>query len=201
MKGIILLDHNYTYEGDIVDKDPHGKGIFNFTNGDRYVGECKFGKPDGFGKYTYKTGSTYTGFFSYGKINGIGTYEDNKNIYKGTWRGDKKHGLFYRTSKKGDYVTYLQKWKKNRLIEFDKIQYIRPEALQTIKKNPAKQEKKYQIRFKGNTKECMICLSKPASSTNDKCGHVVVCGECLKKCNQCPICRCPIGNIIELFIS
>ena len=178
MNGIILLDSNYTYEGDIFDNEPHGKGVFTYFNGDKYVGECKFGKIDGFGMYYYKNGSTYTGFFSYGKINGIGTFEDAKNIYKGTWRNDKKHGLFYRT-RKHTYTSFLQKWSNGKFKSSKEIQYIQPETLITIKKNPIFKKKKYRVNYKGNAKLCIGCYDNNTNATNIKCGHVILCYNCL----------------------
>lgn len=200
MKGIILLKSNYTYEGDIVDDEPHGIGTFEYANGDRYQGECKHGKPDGYGTYYFKSGSRYIGFFSYGRLNGIGTYEDDRNIYKGTWRSDKKHGFFYRTNKI-KFDTYMQKWIKNKLINNYQIQYIQPDALRTLKTNPNKKQKKYQISYKGKNKQCIGCYENSTNATNNKCGHVVMCYECLEKCESCPICRSPIETVIKLFIS
>ena len=57
--GIVILKSNYTYEGSILNKEPHGKGIFYYANGDRYVGSCKFGKPDGFGTYYFNNTGKY----------------------------------------------------------------------------------------------------------------------------------------------
>jgi hypothetical protein len=199
MHGIILLKHNYTYEGDIVDGESHGTGHFQYANGDKYRGSCRHDKLDGFGIYTYRSGSNYTGFFSYGKLHGVGTYEDANNIYKGTWRSDKKHGVFHRTNKER-HVTYLQKWIKGRLKTKTIIQYIQPLALITTKTNPNKMPKTYQISYKGNNKQCIGCENNSTNCANDGCGHVVMCVECLSKCDTCPICRCPIGNIVKLFI-
>lgn len=201
MRGLILLKSNYSYEGDVINNEPHGNGIFSYQNGDRYIGQCKFGKLDGYGKYIYRTGAVYIGFFSYSRLHGIGTFEDKKNIYKGPWRCDKKHGMFYRT-RKIDYTTFIQVWKKGKLISEKKTQYIRPELLLTIKKNPLNNKgNKKQIRYKGKNAECVGCCDNATNATNDRCGHVVMCDKCLSKCEVCPICRCPIGNIIKLFIS
>lgn len=200
MSGIILAGSNYTYEGNIINNEAHGKGTFYYANGDKYIGECKFGKLDGFGIYYYKNESKYTGFFSVGKLHGIGTYEDSLNIYKGTWRNDKKHGMFYRTQK-NTYSTFIQKWIRGKLITSNKTQYIRPDALQTIKNNPINKPKKYQITYKGHEKKCMACIENHINATNTACGHVVMCFDCLNKCESCPICRSPIEQIIRLFIS
>jgi hypothetical protein len=200
MNGIILLKSNYTYEGNIIDNEAHGKGVFQYANGDKYCGECKFGKLDGFGKYYYKSKAQYTGFFSFGKIHGVGTYEDSINIYKGTWRNDKKHGMFYRTIK-NIFKTFIQKWNKGRLVKSEPCQYIQPDALQTTKDNPIRRVKKYQITYKGTEKKCMGCYDLSCNTVNDICGHVVMCYKCLSKCERCPICRAPINKLIRLFIS
>jgi len=199
MRGVIILYSNYTYEGDIMDNEPHGNGRFVFANGDIYTGSCRFGKLDGFGIYKFANGDKYTGFFSYGKFHGMGTLENRINISKGNWRIDLKHGVFYKTNKLNKR-THLQRWKNNRLIKDKIIQYVQPKALQTTKKNPNK-NKKYQIAFKGDFKKCIGCYDNAINCANDRCGHVVMCVDCLSKCEQCPICRAPIYNIIKLFIS
>lgn len=199
MKGVIILESQYTYEGDIIDNEAHGQGVFVYENGDKYLGGCKFGKHDGFGIYIYKSKSTYTGFFSAGKIHGIGTFEDKKNIYKGIWCHDRKHGMFYKTNKL-EYKTYLQKWIKNKLINSVEIQYIQPTALRTVKHLSSKR-KKYQKQFRGVEKKCIGCYSNPTNCANIICGHVIMCEGCLNKCDKCPICRAPITQIIRLFIS
>lgn len=200
MNGIILSENNYTYEGTIINNEAHGKGTYLYKNGDKYIGECKYGKPDGFGKYLYKSGSMYLGYFSYGKIHGVGTYEDTNNISKGSWRSDKKHGLFYKT-KKDLCKTFMQKWNRGKLIISEEVQYIQPSALITTKQNPKNIPKKYQITYKGVDKKCMACCDKPTNAINDVCGHVTMCYECLCRCDKCPICRAPIRKIIRLFIS
>ena len=198
MKGVIV--HNdYTYEGDIVDDLAHGYGTFRYNNGDVYTGECLYNKSDGFGVYLYKNGSSYTGFFSFGKFNGIGTYEDSKNTYKGTWRFNYKHGSFYCT-KKSDHITYSQKWIKNNMIEGHSIHYIQPNALKTTKKHPGKSQQ-LQRPYNGKDRRCMACCTAPTNATNTKCGHVVMCFDCLHKCDVCPVCRAPVISILKLFVS
>jgi hypothetical protein len=200
MNGIVILTENYTYEGGIVNKEPHGRGIFQYANGDRYVGECKFGKADGYGTYYFKAGGIYKGFFSYGKIDGVGTYTDSTNVYKGTWRRDRKHGSFYKTNLHTS-TTYKQLWMKGKLITSVPVQYIQPDALQTTKNNPITGPKKYQTAYKGNEKKCITCMDKTCNATNVRCGHVCMCHECLSKCTRCPICRVPISQIIKLYVS
>lgn len=213
MCGVIIDENNYVYEGKILDGEPHGVGIFYFSNGDTYRGKCQFSRLDGFGVYTYKNGSIYTGFFSYGKFHGVGTYEDNEYIYKGQWRNDKKHGMFFKTAKLS-FETYTQRWNKGKLILTEKTQYIPPKMLQTSEKNNTRKNNTRKSnthirdgntdiktkKFRGIEKKCIGCCEDSTNSTNANCGHVVMCYNCLKKCDTCPICRSPITNIIKLFI-
>ena len=198
--GLIIRRGNYTYEGTFRDDEPHGKGIFCYSNGDIYKGSCKFGYPDGFGIYTYRKGCKYTGFFRAGKLCGIGTFEDNKNIYKGPWYNGAKHGIFYCTKKK-TFRTYKQKWKKGTMVESENHQYIQPAALATVKVNPLKLRRRYQIPFKGRQKSCSTCTERPADAISTACGHVIVCYKCWEACETCPICRAPKSEIIRLYIS
>lgn len=200
MNGIIILTENYTYEGKIVNKYPHGHGTFQYANGDKYIGNCHIGKPDGYGIYYFSNNSKYTGFFSNGKINGIGTFNDNINVYKGTWRNDKKHGSFYKTII-AKHQTWKQLWMKDKLIATEPTQYLQPSALNTTKVNPIKSPKVYQTSFKGVEKVCMACMERPTNAANTRCGHVVMCYDCLSKCTRCPICRSPIHHILKLFVS
>jgi hypothetical protein len=200
MKGILVLSNNYTYEGDILYNEPHGFGSFHYTNGDRYVGQCQFGRSDGYGTYYYKSGATYIGYFSFGKFHGVGTFEDSKNITKGSWRLDRKHGHFIKTNKI-EQTTVRQLWIKHRIRKEETIQYIPPNALKTTAKNPNKQPKTLQITYKGTHIMCIGCSSNPVSACNPQCGHVCMCYDCLNKCDKCPICRCGMEQPIKLFIS
>lgn len=197
--GMINLMSNYTYTGDIVDNMPHGRGVFHYQNGDVYRGECYYGRLDGFGVYNYKNGGKYQGFFSNGKINGIGTYTDARNVYKGTWRLDKKHGMFYCT-RLDEPVTYRQKWINGKLVEGVRAQYVEPCFLQTVKQHPRRTVRRAPYNGK-NDRRCLACCAAPTNATSAQCGHVVMCYECLGRCDLCPICRVPIVDRIQLFIS
>ena len=198
--GYVFSTANFTYEGYMLNDEPHGKGVFNYSNGDKYVGECRFGKHDGYGTYYFNDGSIYAGFSTIGKCNGIGTYENASKIFKGSWRDGKKHGVFIKTNKIR-CVTYQQLWLKDKKISQTQIQYIQPAALQTVKENPFRKPKIYQTSYKGRDKCCITCMENPTNAVNSKCGHVALCYDCLNKCDRCPICRCNIENIIKLFAS
>ncbi len=194
----------FTYEGDVLDSRwPHGKGIFYYDNGDIYEGEVKYGKPDGYGKKKIMTNNGfvyYTGFFILGKQNGIGTLETDKNICKGNWRTNMKYGKFIKTNKEKKR-TYEELWIKGKLIKTTPRQYIREELLKTSDINP-KYEKTKEVKvYKGKEKKCIGCYENSTNSTNTKCGHVVMCYDCLIKCDKCPICRCEMGPILKLYLS
>lgn len=199
MRGKIITNI-YTYVGDIQENLSHGKGTYNFTNGDKYVGESKNDKIDGFGTYEFANKSKYTGFFTYGLFNGMGTYENNKIITKGTWRLDMKHGIFIKTYKE-KFKTFAQKWESDELIESKEIQYTNPDLLYTTRENPKNSPKIKGIKFKGVEKKCIGCYQSTVSACMVRCGHVAMCYDCLNKCDCCPICRAPKSKILHLYIS
>lgn len=198
--GVITLADSYTYEGSIHYNEAHGKGTFYYSTGDKYIGNCKLGKRDGFGIYYFGTTARYTGYFSYGKFNGIGTYENADIITKGTWRNDRQHGVFYMTEKK-THLTYQQLFFRGSLRDVRLTQYIQPAALATTIDNPIKKPKVYQVSYKAQEKKCIGCAEKNMNATNNNCGHVTMCYDCLCKCDRCPICRTPIDRIIKLYVS
>lgn len=197
MNCIVILNNNYTYEGDIKCNEPNGNGKFIYANGDIYEGECKFGKPHGYGFYKYILGPKYIGFFSSGKFNGIGTYEDSNNILKGPWSLDKKNGIFIETDKK-KFKTYRRLYIDNVLYSYYEDQYIDRKYLITYKKHHSKQI--YQKKFNGKEKKCITCTVNNVDAVC-LCGHLICCYQCLTKCKSCPICRKPIENIIRLYVS
>lgn len=103
-----------------------------YYNGDCYIGECKNAKLHGFGEYKYSSGEKYIGFFINGKMHGIGTYVDSENVYKGPWRNDLKHGVFYRTHIP-TRITYMQKYTSGKLIDTFQIEYKPSETLYAVK--------------------------------------------------------------------
>ena len=52
----------------------NGRGISNYSNGNKYEGNFKEGKFDGQGTLTYSNGSIYLGQFSNNEFNGKGLY-------------------------------------------------------------------------------------------------------------------------------
>ena len=58
-----------------------------------------------------------------------------------------------------------------------------------------KEVDKLEIEF-----TCVICLSNKKSMLFVECGHFVVCFNCSKQCDKCPICS-KVSNIIKVFLS
>jgi len=48
-------------------------------------------------------------------------------------------------------------------------------------------------------KRCCICLKKERRYVCGPCGHYKLCGECIKKVTNCPICRTHIVHKIKVF--
>jgi hypothetical protein len=188
MQKIITL--RYHYIGDTYHDQPHGHGTYVYNNGDTYIGDSQYGRLDGFGKYIYHA-ARYTGFFSFNKFHGEGTFEDIYNIYKGPWRNDQRHGIFYKTDKILK-KSYKQFWQSDTLIANDEILFVDPQSLATKRHNTRK-------LFVSNN-PCVGCCTSRALCAIVSCGHVVMCEFCLSQCKTCPICRIPIDRIIKLFI-
>ena len=99
-----------SYEGEMCENLPDGKGKEIYKNGDEYVGHFLRGKKNGFGVYykpgqyrytgnfrnnkmtgygkiDYENGSSYSGEFENGLYNGKGTLvEKDKTEKKGVWK-------------------------------------------------------------------------------------------------------------------
>lgn len=200
-KGKIFYGKDATYSGYILEKMPYGEGKLLFSNGDQYIGSFMLGKFDGFGTYKYTSiNSQFTGFFSFDEFHGIGTYEDPLIICKGTWRNGFKHGYFYKTDKFTN-KTIKQLYFSDMIIAWRKVEYIHPDRLQTVKKNPMLSVKKINKKFKGHVKKCIGCYVNSALCAVINCGHVVMCHDCLTKCVKCPMCRGPINEILQLYVN
>ncbi|VVB15141.1 unnamed protein product [Arabis nemorensis] len=53
-------------------------------------------------------------------------------------------------------------------------------------------------------KECVICLTEPKDTAVMPCRHLCLCSDCAKELrfqsNKCPICREPIGQLMEIKV-
>ncbi len=135
VKGIqkLTLADGSSYEGQVVDGKPHGKGITMLENGDRYEGEMKNGFADGSGHYYGADGhdakgqwendlhhgfnivrnkdGRYEGNFINGEPGGIGIYKwANGDRFEGEW----KDGLPYKGLMDFSHVKYNGELDKDR---------------------------------------------------------------------------------------
>jgi len=46
---------------------------------------------------------------------------------------------------------------------------------------------------------CVVCLSRPKSVLARPCRHMVLCSSCIRKLDQCPMCRKPIESLERVF--
>lgn len=100
------------------------KCVLNYTNGDKYEGEVLNGQREGYGVYYYQNGDKYEGIWSKNKKHGMGSmcYKDG-NMYIGQWKNSEKHGtgvFYYKTGEKyeGEFLT-SKKNGKGKLISQD----------------------------------------------------------------------------------
>mmetsp|Transcript_24710 Transcript_24710/g.68930 ORF Transcript_24710/g.68930 Transcript_24710/m.68930 type:complete len:289 (-) Transcript_24710:256-1122(-) len=81
------------YSGDWHNEMRHGKGMFQFSNGDWYEGEWYENKANGEGSFFSKGMSTYVGGWEADLKTGAGveTYEDG-TVYEGNFKQGYRHG-------------------------------------------------------------------------------------------------------------
>ena len=188
---------------DSANDSPNYYASHNYSNGDKYTGEFTYDQPNGYGVYRWANGKTYKGFFMDGISYGTGTLECNRYITKGNWFKEMQHGEFRKTDKI-ECRSYLEYWKMNKLIKSTEIQYIAPMYLSTRKYGVSEDsvEKKSKLtKYNGQEKKCVGCYDKIADMAVVPCGHVIMCAECLNKCECCPICRCTKKNVLRLYMS
>ena len=83
-------NNNTQYVGEIKDRKPHGKGTFNYLNGNKYIGEFdEYFQPHGQGTFIYSDGRKDVGKFVDGWFCSIKSYDKDgifiseKSIDKG----------------------------------------------------------------------------------------------------------------------
>lgn len=80
-----------SYEGDWLNGQMHGSGLYLWADGRRYQGEYKQDKKDGFGVYMWANGRTYYGMWRDGVQNGEGTkVQPNMDMKKSFWVNGKE---------------------------------------------------------------------------------------------------------------
>jgi hypothetical protein len=84
------------YEGDLVNGEWHGKGIYKFEDGGVYEGEFSHNQFHGKGKFIYPAGDIYEGDYVKGKREGKGLFTYSTGItYDGDYWDDHMEGKGY----------------------------------------------------------------------------------------------------------
>ncbi|NNP67727.1 hypothetical protein [Acinetobacter sp. Ac_5812] len=97
------------YEGEYLEGNVTGKGIYQYLSGNRYEGNWVNNHPEGKGKYIWSDGGSYDGDWVDGKRTGKGEYKWlNGDRYMGAWVDNERHGkgMFIDDSSRyeGDWV-------------------------------------------------------------------------------------------------
>lgn len=86
-------DPSGVYRGECRVGVPHGKGVVEFSCGDRLEGHFVRGVIQGEGRLTTVSGNIYKGHWKDGKRHGRGTFTWSRgSAYDGQWLNDKRHG-------------------------------------------------------------------------------------------------------------
>lgn len=92
-KGIEYLSDGSEYNGSFINNIREGLGILKFSNGTVYEGNFRSGEIQGYGKLNWSKDKYYSGEFSEGKLNGLGTFIQDKVLFRGYYKNNKKDGL------------------------------------------------------------------------------------------------------------
>ncbi len=103
---------NDTYRGEFFDDKKHGKGRYEFANGNFYEGHFAKDRRDGKGRYSWTCGDSYDGDWVEGHMEGEGvTVYSNGNKYTGHFSNDRREG--YGKLVCSDGLSYEGEWEKN----------------------------------------------------------------------------------------
>jgi hypothetical protein len=109
-KEIVHTDGS-TYVGEVDSEDqPHGHGVYKWTNGDVYEGEWHHGSREGKGRCAYGSGNVYEGHWKDNQKDGKGKFTwESGDVYEGEWADDEQHGKGSYTYASGN--SYDGHWK------------------------------------------------------------------------------------------
>jgi hypothetical protein len=79
------------YEGDWIEDQMTGYGVYIYSNGDRYEGQFLNNQHNGLGKYYFTDGSKYDGEWKDHKMHGSGKYWDINGVL---WAGEFREGSY-----------------------------------------------------------------------------------------------------------
>jgi hypothetical protein len=81
------------YEGQFLNGQPHGQGIYTFKEEGRYQGEFALGEFNGQGVREFANGNRYEGSFKNGEFDGTGTFTSTNGIrYEGSFTNGSPSG-------------------------------------------------------------------------------------------------------------
>ncbi|KAF4321353.1 hypothetical protein BBO99_00005037 [Phytophthora kernoviae] len=79
------------YEGNWVQDQMHGHGVYKFATGASYDGEFQYNNFHGIGDYRWADGAHYKGGWYFNRMHGDGLYVDKEGV---EWRGRFVNGKF-----------------------------------------------------------------------------------------------------------
>lgn len=71
---ILIVSDQSPYYGSNKKFENYGKGVIEYSNGDRFEGSFKEGKAEGYGKFTFSNGDVLEGFWEQHRFKGPGRY-------------------------------------------------------------------------------------------------------------------------------
>ena len=101
----ILLQGDFSYEGEWKNGKRDGLGIYIKKNMSKFIGYFIQDFVNGFGKLTDSNGDEYIGYWKNSQANGVGVYTRKKIIsYRGWWKNDKQDKFGIEKWPKLDFV-------------------------------------------------------------------------------------------------
>lgn len=120
--GIYFYQNGDRYEGIWLKNKKHGLGNMFYKDGSMYVGQWNNSEKSGNGVFYYKSGDKYEGEFSMSKKHGKGKlYGVDGSLYEGNFNSNKKHGegiMIFRNGKK-----FIEIW-ENGILKSSKQDFI-----------------------------------------------------------------------------
>ena len=109
-KGTQIYPDHRKYIGEFLNGQRDGHGTFAWSNGEQHIGAYKNGEATGYGIHTWKSGERCSGIFTNGSINGPGiyTWPDGRK-YEGNFKNGVFHGLGTFTHKDGRIQNVIYK--------------------------------------------------------------------------------------------
>lgn len=173
------------YEGGMRSGKYHGQGHLITLSGDEYIGEFLDGMYDGRGKLATADGYKYEGKFAKGLYEGWGELHrvDEQGKIGDKYHGDFVKGRYHGSGLLVDGETgniYDGGWKRGK-----------KHGRGTTYWKSSEEQKRL----------CKICEGRTADHVFYDCGHVVACKSCARECEECPVCRKEVRDVIKIFVA